>query len=78
VRRRAERRQAAEKSFPPLYCSPEGSGRNARPRAMIRNNSGGGLINKNPVAESTLTGLAFVSVLASKREEKNLQNIDRT
>jgi hypothetical protein len=42
---------------------------------MIRNTSGGGLINKNSVADSTLTGLPFVSVLASKREEKNLQSI---
>jgi hypothetical protein len=50
-------------------------GLDARTRAMIRNTSGSGLINKNSVADSTLTGLPFVSVLASKREEKNLQSI---
>jgi hypothetical protein len=45
---------------------------------MIRNNSGSGLINKNSVAESRPSPASpFVSVLASKREEKNLQNIDR-
>jgi len=42
-------------------------------------NPSGGLINKNSAAKSTLTGAsAFVGVLASRREEKNLQSIDRT
>jgi hypothetical protein len=40
-------------------------------RAMIRNNSGGSLINKNSVAESTLTGLPICqcSCVKARREK---------
>jgi hypothetical protein len=47
-----------------------GGGLDAKTRAMIRNTSGGGLINKNSVAESTLTGSPHLSVFLRQNEKR--------